>query len=149
MRTVEWLSSLFKREPERRIQHPRFGELVFSRPDGWINNDFEFWGFKGIELLIDAGEGGPTREQEQAFRDFEVQQVALLPRCLAEVDKVRRELEVASSTFVISGLTIPSLGASEQDRLWTLWFDLDGDEHFMYGVQTDDNWATLIGFADD
>jgi len=34
-------------------------------------------------------------------------------------------------------------------HLWTLWFDLSGDDHFMYGIQTDDNWQTLTAFADD
>jgi hypothetical protein len=28
-------------------------------------------------------------------------------------------------------------------------FDLSGDDHFMYGIQTDDNWHTLTAFADD
>jgi hypothetical protein len=122
---------------------------VFSRHDGWINKDFQLWGFTGIELLVDAGEEGPSRQQEEAFRRFEMQRDTLLPRCLAEVDKVRTDLGVVSSSFVISGLTIPSLKGEGSGRLWTLWFDLAGDDQFMYGVQTDDDWKTVIGFADD
>jgi len=149
MKPSGWFSSLFKRQPPRRLQHTVFGKLVFSRHDGWINKDFELWGFKGIELLLQAGKDGPSAEQERAFRLFEGQRQRLLPRCLAEVDKVRAELGVSPSSFVITGITIPELSASPHGRLWTLWFDLAGDDHFMYGVQTDDEWLTLTGFADD
>jgi hypothetical protein len=65
---------------------------------------------------------------------------------------VRRELEIASRRFVISGVTIPSFPSFQPVRnghLWTLWFDLSGDDHFVYGIQTDDNWQTLTAFADD
>jgi hypothetical protein len=62
-------------------------------------------------LLIKARKEGPSVEHEHAFRRFEEQRDTLLPRCLAEVDKVRAELGVASSNFGISGLTIPSLSA--------------------------------------
>ena len=149
MKPSGWFSSLFKRQPPLRVRHTLFGELVFSRHDGWINEEFELWGFKSVELLLDAREDGPSVEQERAFRRFEQQRETLLPRCLAEVDKVRAELAVPLSTFVISGLTIPPLSADPHEHLWTLWFDLVGDEHFMYGVQTDDDWTTLTGFADD
>jgi hypothetical protein len=149
MKPSEWFSSLFRRRPPLRLQHTQFGEITFSTSDGWINKEFELWGFKGIELLLDAREVGPSPEQERAFRHFERQRDVLLPRCLAEVDKVREELGVASSSFVISGLTIPSLSVKPNGQLWTMWFDLAGDDHFMYGLQTDDEWSTLTGFADD
>ena len=149
MKPSQWFSSLFKRQPPPSLRHTLFGELVFSRSDGWINKEFELWGFKGVELLLVARQDGPSREQEDAFRRFAEQRETLLPRCLAGVDKVRAELAVPASTFLISGLTIPSLGDDSHGHLWTLWFDLVGDEHFMYGVQTDDDWTTVTGFADD
>ena len=149
MKPGRWFSFLFKQTPAPRLQHALFGELVFSRHDGWINQDFELWGLKGVQLVLDASEDGPSPEQERAFQTFEKQRDTLLPRCLTEVDKVRVDLGVDASTFVISGLTIPSMARTPQGSLWTLWFDLVGDDHFMYGVQTDDEWATLTGFADD
>ena len=146
---MSWFSSFFGRQSRPPLQHPLFGELRYSRSDGWINDRFELWGFKGIELLIAAGVDGPSPQQEAAFREFVEQRETLLPGCIAEVDRVRADMGVAPSTFVIRGLTIPSLAGGRAPFLWTLWFDLTGDDHFMYGVQTDDAWKTLIGFADD
>src|SRR5262245_60740336 len=146
---MDWFNRMFRRKPPLRLSHPLFGDIRYSKTDGWINDAFTLWGFAGIELLIRATENGPTRIQEEAFINFRDQELHLLPRCLAEVDKVRHELEIASSRFVISGITIPSLRSERNGHLWTLWFDLAGDDHFMYGIQTDDDWQTLTAFADD
>jgi hypothetical protein len=146
---MDWLKRIFRRKPPLRLRHPLFGDITYSKTDGWINDGFTLWGFDGVELLIRANETGPTRIQEEAFINFRAQQQDLLPRCLAEVDKVRRELEIASSAFVISGVAIPSFQPAPNGHLWTLWFDFSGDDHFMYGIQTDDNWETLTAFADD
>lgn len=133
------------------MEHPLFGALHYSKHDGWENVDFSLWGFDGVQLLIDGGPEGPSPVQEEAFRRFDAARADLLPRCLAAVDEVRAGFEVAKAEFKVSGLTIPLLEANGEphDRLWTLWFDLEGDEHFMYGVQSDDEWATIVAFADD
>lgn len=133
------------------MEHAVFGTLQYSKHDGWENADFSLWGFDGVQLLIDGGPEGPSPVQEEAFQRFHAARADLLPRCLAAVDEVRAGFEVAKAEFKVTGLTIPSLAADGEphDRLWTLWFDLEGDEHFMYGVQSDDDWATIVGFADD
>src|SRR5262245_25883145 len=146
---MDWLNHIFRRKPPLRLTHPLFGDITYSKTDGWINDACTRWECDGNKLLIRANENGPTRTQEEAFINFRDQQQDLLPRCLAEVDKVRRELEIASSAFVISGVAIPSFQPLPNGHLWTLWFDLSGDDHFMYGIQTDDNWLTLTAFADD
>src|SRR5262244_3588856 len=61
MKPSHWFSSLFKRQPPPSLRHSLFGELVFSRSDGWINKEFELWGFKGGELLLVARQDGPSR----------------------------------------------------------------------------------------
>lgn len=140
-----------KREPGPTVEHPVFGALRYSRHDGWENADFSLWGFSGVQLLIDGGPDGPTEVQEVAFRRFEASRSELLPRCVAAVDEVRAGFEVPEGKFRVSGLTIPPLtsGGEPHEKLWTLWLDLEGDDHFMYGVQTDDEWATVVAFADD
>jgi hypothetical protein len=100
---MDWLKRIFRRKPPLQLRHPLFGDITYSKPDGWINDEFTLWGFDGVELLIRANENGPTRIQEEALINFHAQQQDLPPRCLAEVDKVRRELEIASSGFAISG----------------------------------------------
>ncbi|MFW6084931.1 MAG: hypothetical protein ACODAA_06945 [Gemmatimonadota bacterium] len=62
---------------------------------------------------------------------------------------LRREMGLPAGRFTITGLTIPALHDSNGGLLWTLWFDCAGDDHFWYGVQSDDEWKTLHPFADD
>jgi len=139
-----------QREPALAIEHPLFGTIRFSKHDGWENAAFSLWGFDGVQLLIDGGPEGPTAAQEEAFVRFEAMRADLLPRCVAAVDEVRVSFEVPKADFRVSGLTIPPLTDGQpHEKLWTLWFDLEGDEHFMYGVQSDDDWATVVAFADD
>jgi len=135
--------------PPPEIDHPLFGPIRYSRPDGWQNRAFVLWGQGDVELLLDAGPLGPTTRQEDEFVRFRDAGDALLARCLAAVDEARRGMAVSPGEFRISGLTIPSFETGPQPRLWTLWFDLEGDDHFMYGVQSDDEWRTLAAFADD
>jgi hypothetical protein len=85
---MDGFKRMFRKKPPLRLTHPLFGDITYSKTDGWINDGFTLWGFDGVELLIRANENGPTRIQEEAFINFRAQQQDLLPRCLAEVDKV-------------------------------------------------------------
>src|SRR5262245_26830680 len=122
---------LFRRQPPVTLEHPLFGRLQYSKHDGWQNDSFALWGSNGVELLIEADLNGPTRKQEDAFVAMRDAQNELLARCLAEVEKVRKEIGVPEGCFRISGLSIPSLQDEPHGRLWTLWFDLEGDDHYM------------------
>ena len=144
------LRSLFGRgAPERVSDHPLFGRIAFSRRDGWVNPAFELWGYTGVDLLVDAPPEGPTRAQEEAFVRFRDARPALLARCLDAVAAVRRGMDEPEGEFLVTGLSIPSLTDAQGGTLWTLWFDCVGDEHYWYGVQSDDDWRTVVGFADD
>lgn len=139
-----------KAEPVLVLHHPVFGQLRFHREGtGWQNSAFTLWSFCGVDLQIAARREGPTAFQTQEFIRFRDAGEALWPRCLAAVEAVRAEMGVAAGAFRISGLSIPSFGPEGAGRLWTLWLDLEGDDHFGYGVQTQDGWQTIAGFADD
>jgi hypothetical protein len=145
-----------RRIPAIELDHPVFGHLVFSTHDGWQNKHFTLWGVPDVDLLLDAGVTGPTAEQEAAFTRFRDAKETLLPRCLNAVMQMRHEMgrigEVVGSDpsgFKITGLTVPPLDDSRAGRLWTLWLDCDGDDHFWYGIQTEDDWRTILPFADD
>ena len=147
---MAFLRSLFnRRTPTRLLDHPLFGRIFFSRHDAWQNPAFELWGYSNVELLIDAPFAGPTPAQEEAFIRFRESRSTLLPRCLDAVAAVRREMPLPAAEFAVTGLSIPSLADARGGKLWTLWFDCVGDEQFWYGVQSEDDWQTLAGFADD
>jgi hypothetical protein len=138
----------FKQSPQS-MQHQLFGNLTFSRHDGWINPSFSVFGYSGIELLIDAGPEGPNSDQVEAFNNLSRKHEMILSESVKRLQKTRGEMQLPPGTFVLSGITIPSYGAESHGKLWTLWFDCPEDEHFMFGVQSDDEWQTLHPFADD
>src|SRR5262245_42302377 len=147
---MRFLRPLFgRREHVPPMDHPSFGRISFSRHDAWNNPAFELWGYSNVDLLIDAPPTGPSRAQEEAFSRFRDSRPALLPRCLEAVAGVRSEMSLPVGEFTVTGLSIPSLTDTRGGKLWTLWFDCRGDEQFWYGVQSDDDWQTLAGFADD
>ena len=131
------------------MDHPLFGRISFSRHDAWQNPAFALWGYLNVDLLIDAPPTGPTRVQEEAFIRFRESRSTLLPKCLDAVAAVRGAMTMPKGEFLVTGLSIPPLTDSRGGKLWTLWFDCVGDEHFWYGVQSEDDWKTLLGFADD
>jgi hypothetical protein len=143
------LQRLFGGAAGLEVEHPVFGWLAWQRTDGWTNPRFALWGFEGVELIVDADEQGPTEAQVAAFRRFDARRESIWKQSLAEVERLRTRLGSARGAVRISGLTIPSLRPERAGNLWTLWLDLEGDDHFFYGVQTEDDWATLAGFADD
>ena len=147
---MSFLRRLFKSNaPPLTLLHSEFGQLQFSKHDGFINPSFQLWGYGPFQLIVDARKSGPSEAQGAAFRRFESARESLLPRCVAKLDALRVEMQLPPATFTVAGLTIPPLDSSPQGRLWTLWFDARGDDHFMYGIQSDDDWDSLCAFADD
>jgi hypothetical protein len=145
------LRGLFVRKAVVR-EHPLFGAIIFTPGRGWERKDFDFWGFRGVQLMIDAGPDGPNPAQEAAFRRLHDRQAQLLPQCLAEVASRRAETERPLGEAFLSTLSIPALGPdgpAATGDLWTIWFDYQGEEHWMYGVQSSDDWRTIAGFAED
>jgi hypothetical protein len=147
---MQRLKRLFgPRESPPALDHPVFGRLTYSRHDGWMNAAFTAFGFTGIDLLIDAGPEGPTPRQLQSFGDLTAKHPSILSESVNQLQELRKQMELPAGTFRLSGITIPSYRPEPQGSLWTLWFDCLEDDHFMFGVQSDDEWQTLYPFADD
>jgi len=49
--------------------------------------------------------------------------------------------------FRLTAIYIPSF-RDQQSRTWRLWYDLEGEEHFTYGVEMSD-WDRIVPFAED
>jgi hypothetical protein len=140
-------------EPSLEQVHPLFGRIDYQPSRGWKNAQFELWNRSNVVLLLAADASGPTPMQEKAFVSFRDARERLLPMCLTAVAAERAGTGRPSGVAVISALSIPSLLASDARNrtsgLWTLWFDYEGEDHWSYGVQSSDDWATIRGFAED
>jgi hypothetical protein len=58
-----WKRLFGVKKPPPTLSHPLFGEITFSRHDGWMNRDFQLWGFSKVELIIDGLETGSSRKK--------------------------------------------------------------------------------------
>jgi hypothetical protein len=140
----------FRKHEARELDHPEFGHLRYSeRHQSWVNENFAFWGYSGLQLVIDGDASGPTAAQFEALRDMQKARDQLLPRCLSALTALPELEGSVGSTFVLAGLSVPRLDDSESGLLWNLWFDKEGDEHYMFGVQSTDSWRTLQAHVGD
>ena len=137
------------RKPSPAVDHPIFGKITYSKHDGWLNPSFSAFGYSEIDLLIDAGPEGPIPEQLEAFANLTAKHDSILSESIKSLESMRKEMTLPAGRFLLSGITIPSYKPETQGKLWTLWFDCPEDSHYMFGVQSDDEWQTLHPFADD
>jgi len=143
------LFDLFRRRPPLRLAHPELGELEFdARLQCWQRDGFEFWGRNDVTLVLDASPAGPTDAQVAEVRRLAAARDELLPRCLAALRPVADDIDI-DPQFVVEYLHVPSLDGTPRGELANLGFDLVGDEHYIYGVQTTDRWRTLQAHRDD
>lgn len=111
----------------------------------WGQDGIEFWGTPEVDLSIDAGETGPSPDQVDEFWRLIDAKNDLLPRLLGAL----QEMENEAAQFVLVGVHIPKLDGSKAGELSRFWFDRLADDHFIYGVESNDRWQTLIAHRDD
>jgi hypothetical protein len=147
------LWNLFARVAKQSIDHRIFGRITFSPKQGWENDRFSLWGFDHVLLMVDAPATGPTQLQEESFRRMLNGGDSMLARFVAAISEVRMNLiDHHPGAFLPRAVSVPSLGSEGPGRtgnLWTIWFDCEGDDHWSYGVQSEDDWATLHAFVED
>lgn len=139
----------FRKRGVVELEHPDFGRLVHSeRQRDWVNRDFTLWGASGLQLVIAGDRSGPTAAQVAAFHELR-STPDVLRRSLAALAEMPQPEGSSGSTFVLMGLSIPRLDDSESGRLWNLWFEKEGDDHYLFGVQSTDGWRTIRPYAED
>jgi hypothetical protein len=144
------LRSIFRRKNPLELDHPDFGRLVFNPTDHtWSTQHCEFWGVRGLQLVVEGTAAGPSDEQAAAYRQLLAAKDELLPRCQVALASLVIGEPSESSKFDLTGLSVPRLEGTPQTELWNLWFYLRGDDHYMYGVQSSDRWQTLKPYRDD
>ena len=138
--------SIFRKPPAPQPRDFCDISLSYSRVDNcWQQSDLEFWGFRSVDLTIDADEAGPSSEQASEYWRLVKAKDSLLPRLFAAL----QSQEAEPAHFVLVGVHIPRLDGSKAGELARFWFDRVGDDHFMYGVESTDRWQTMQAHRDD
>jgi hypothetical protein len=144
------LFSWLRRKPDLSLEHPVFGRLTYSPREGnWVNRGFSLWGYSALQLVIAADENGPSAVQADAFRTLEASREQVLPRAIESLRNLPPLEGSVGSAFVLTGLAIPKLEVVGGAGLWHLWFDKEGDDLYMFGVESNDSWRTLQAYAGD
>jgi hypothetical protein len=123
-----------------------FGSISMTSENCWENRAFRFAGYEDVQLLVDGDEGGPTQAQRHFFDELSARYAELEPR-IRQAMSAYQEDHPAEERFRLTAVYIPSF-RDQASRTWRLWYDLEGDEEFTYGVEMGD-WDRIVPFAED
>ena len=129
------------------LHDPVFGPLTGAPTHGWTNEASLALGPRPIQLVIAAPASGPTEAQRSEFLMLKDASCGRLAAATQAVLDLRSSMGLSQTAVWLSGVSVPERSGA-QPALWTLWFDSNDDDVFMFGVQTDD-WVTFRAFADD
>jgi len=136
----------FGRTPRPSLDDRTFGAISMTSEKCWENRAFRFAGYEGMQLLVDGDEGGPTQAQRHFFEELSARYTELEPR-IRQALSAYREDHPPQEHFRLTAIYVPSF-REQQSRTWRLWYDLEGEEHFTYGVEMSD-WNRIVPFAED
>ena len=142
---MSFLSKILGERKPREIADPDFGNLSQIR-DGWEGSDLKLWDSSGLQLLIDAGNEGPSENQLQFLRTLRHNGAAIRKRIEEAV--IRYINENSTTTPVVLRLTSIYIPRVEPPFMWRLWYDLEGEENCSYGAEITDS-EEITPFAED
>ena len=130
---------LLGKNTRRAIDDPDFGRIEEREAGSWEGQAFQLWGHSSIQVLIDAGPGGPSAEQRSFLE-------ALRP----DPQGIRAKIEAAktsarSGSFKMTSIFIP---AAPSSQMWRVWYDMEGEDHYWYGAEIV-GWDRVIAFTED
>jgi hypothetical protein len=134
------------REPRSNLDDRTFGAIATTSEGCWENRAFRFAGYEGVQLLVDGDESGPVQAQRHFFDELSARYAELEPR-IRQALSAYREDHPPQERFRLTAIYIP-LFRDQQSRTWRLWYNLEGEEHFTYGVEMSD-WDHIVPFAED
>lgn len=130
----------------RMLNHPRFGMLTYTPPDGWENRNFRFGG-GDIQLLVQAGSAGPEDGHAIRFTEFEARYAPLVPAITAALDAYRGSTDQSGHSYVLSTVYLPD-PTRGGDLSVRLWFDDPAEDDMWFGVEIY-RWDRIAPFAED
>jgi hypothetical protein len=136
----------FSRKLRLNLDDRTFGAISMTSEGCWENRAFHFAGYEGVQLLVGGDENGPAQAQRHFFDDLLARYAELEPR-IRQALSAYREDRPPQERFRLTAIYIPSF-QDQESRTWRLWYDLEGDEDFTYGVEMSD-WDRIVPFAED
>ena len=139
------LRKLLEKEKARELQDQDFGPLRQIK-DRWEGQSLSLWGVSGIQILIDAGDDGPSVEQREFFRTLREQRPDIRGRVEEAVSaRAAETTTVRPMALRLSSLYIPRI---QPHFTWRIWYDIQGEEHYWYGAEITD-WDQIVPFTED
>jgi len=104
------------------------------------------WGVSGIQILVDAGDDGPSAQQREFLRTLRQERAAI--RGLIEQAVSVRAAETTMVRPIVLRLTSLYIPRIEPHLTWRVWYDVEGEEHYWYGAEITD-WDRIVPFTED
>ena len=135
----------FRKHARHAVNDPDFGAIQESKSGSWEGVEFRLWGYGSIQVMIDAGTEGPSREQRSFVRalrsDREESRTRIEQSVTAHSKQTAREV----GPLHLSSIYIPKSPLRDK---WRVWFDMEGEEHHWYGAEVE-GWQRIVPFAED
>lgn len=139
------LSKVFGRQKPCEIADTDCGLLSQIR-DGWEGNNLSLWDSSEVQLLIDAGNEGPSDDQRRFLQSLRDQGSGIRERIEQAVTKhVNETSPIRPVVLRLTSIYIPRV---ETPFTWRVWYNLDGEENCSYGAEITDG-EEIVPFAED
>ncbi len=142
---MSFLAKILGKQKPREMTDTEFGSLHQIR-DGWEGHEFSLWGSAGLQVLVDAGDEGPSEEQRQFLRTLQGERASIRGR--VEEAVATHAAETTAVRPIVLRLTSFYIPKLERHFTWRVWYEVEGEEHWSFGAEVRD-WEEIVPFAED
>lgn len=143
--SVGLLRRLLGKNTRRAIDDPDFGRIEEREAGSWEGQAFQLWGHFPIQVLIDAGPGGPSAEQRSFLEALRLDPQGIRAKIEAAVSLEAGKTSARSGSLKMTSVFIP---AAPSRQMWRVWYDMEGEDHYSYGAEIV-GWDRVIAFTED
>src|SRR5207249_7801632 len=115
------IGKLFGKEEARKIADPDFGSLHRIK-DGWEGQSLSLWDVSALQILVDAGDEGPSVEQREFLRALRGQHATMRGRIEEAV--AARAAETTKVQPIVLRLTSLYIPRIQPHFTWRVWYDV-------------------------
>ncbi len=137
--------SLFGNQPRRFLDDPDFGRIKEDKAGSWSGEDLQLWGYSSIQVMLDGNPEGPTSEQRSFIRTVRADPEGIRGRIERAVGQKARETANNPGPLKLTSIYLPK---APPDRMWKVWYDVEGEDHYWYGAEIE-GWQHVVPFAED
>ena len=125
----------FGKKKVKILDDPDFGTLSQWKPGCWKNPQFEIWGYRDVQLLLDSTIDGLTEIQRTVYRELLASDKIMERIEEAIRDRIANTPGLRPGKPSVIKLTSLFLPPDPHQETWRVWYDLEGEESYCFGAE--------------